>query len=95
MAYVQVRKLDSTKVACQFWRQFFSFHICVQRKQRNCVSVLDREIIGMKLHYISMSASKAVNIKGTQIITGKASGHKEMCYTVKSGCMNLQNCTTC
>jgi hypothetical protein len=29
-----------------------------------------------------MSASKAVNIKGAQIIIGKASGHKEMCYTV-------------
>jgi hypothetical protein len=36
----------------------------------------------MKLPYISTSASKAVKIKGAQIIIGKASGHKEMCYTL-------------
>ena len=82
MAYIQVHKLDSTKVACQFWREYFSFHICVQCKQRNRVSVLDREKIGMKLPYISMSAGKAVNIKGARIIIGKTSGHKEMCYSV-------------
>jgi hypothetical protein len=36
----------------------------------------------MKSPYISMSASKAVNIKGAQIIVHIASGHKEMCYTL-------------
>jgi len=35
----------------------------------------------MKSPYISISASKAVNIKGAQIIVRIASGHKEMCYT--------------
>jgi hypothetical protein len=36
----------------------------------------------MNFPYISMSASKAVNIKGAEIIIGIASGHKEMCYTL-------------
>lgn len=70
MACVQVHKLNTTKVICQFW------------KQRNCISNLDREIIWMKFPYISVSASKAVKIRGAQIITGKASGHKKICYTV-------------
>jgi len=35
------------------------------------------------LHF-NVSASKAVNIKGTQIIKGKTSGHKEIYYTVLS-----------
>jgi hypothetical protein len=29
-----------------------------------------------------MSESKVVNIKGAHIIIGKASGHKEMCYSL-------------
>ena len=35
------------------------------------------------LHF-NVSASKTVNIKGTQIIKGKTSGHKEIYYTVLS-----------
>ena len=31
-----------------------------------------------------MSASKAVNVKGVQIITGKPSDFKEICYAVLS-----------
>jgi hypothetical protein len=38
---------------------------------------------GIPLHF-NVSASKAVNIKGAQIITGKTTGHKEICYTVLS-----------
>jgi hypothetical protein len=38
----------------------------------------------MKIPYISVSASKPMNIKGTKTVTGKASGHKKTCYTVVS-----------
>jgi len=70
MACIQVHKLNTIKVVCQFW------------KQRNCISNLDREIIWMKFPYISVSESKAVKIKGAQIIISKASGHKKICYAV-------------
>jgi len=35
------------------------------------------------LHF-NVSASKAVHIKGTQLIKGNTSGHKEIYYTVLS-----------
>lgn len=38
----------------------------------------------MKFPYSSMSASKAVNAKGAQIIIGKASDFKEIGYAVLS-----------
>jgi len=34
--------------------------------------------------HFNVSASKSVNVKGAQIIKGKTSDHKEICYTVLS-----------
>ena len=49
----------------------------------------------MKFPYISVSACKAVKIKGAQIIIGEASPIRKYVTLFGVCCMMVQNCTNC